>query len=117
MRDRQIAACLAAGHLDAPLIVVYTASGRAALALSNRRPGGRVLALTPSEAVARSLTLCWGVTPVVLPGAWTGEQGMTFAIDWAKGQRLVKPGQYVVLLRGEIPGQFKSRAVLAREVT
>jgi pyruvate kinase len=110
------AACLAAARLDAPLVVVATDSGRTALALSNRRPAATVLALTRTEPVARLLALCWGVTPVVTDAA-RPEQELTFAIDWGKARGLVLPGQHVVLLRGEMPGQARSRAVLVRKVS
>jgi pyruvate kinase len=111
------AACLAAQRLDAPLIVVATDSGRTALALSNRRPSATILALTRTAGVARLLALCWGVTAVVMPEQFQPEQELAFATDWARARGLVQPGQRVVLLRGEIPGQDESRAVLAREVT
>jgi pyruvate kinase len=110
------AACLAAEQLNAPVIVVATASGRTALALSNRRPGAMILALTPTEQTARVLTMCWGVTPLVLPKAPSVDQELAFAINWATSHRLVHPGQHVVFLRGEVPGQIQSRAVLAYEV-
>jgi pyruvate kinase len=110
------AACLAANRLDAPLIVVATNSGRTALALSNRRPTATILALTRTETVARLLALCWGVSAVVSDRAST-EQELAFAIDWAQSRGLIQGGQHVVLLRGETPGQVKSRAVLAREVS
>jgi hypothetical protein len=41
---------------------------------------------------------------------------LAFAIDWARSRRLVQPGQHVVLLRGEMPGQAKTRGVLIRMV-
>ena len=110
------AACLAAEQLNAPMIVVVTASGRTALALSNRRPGAMILALTPTEHIARALTMCWGVTPLVLHEVPSVDQELAFAIDWAKSRRLVHPGQHVVFIRGEVPGQIKSRAVLTHEV-
>ena len=53
---------------------------------------------------------------VVAPAGLQAEQELPFAIDWARGQRLVQPGQYVVLLRGQMPGQARSRTVLASEV-
>src|SRR5262249_8782646 len=62
---RVAAACLVTRRLDAPLIVVATDSGRTALALSNRRPSATILALTRTEQIARTLAVCWGVTPVV----------------------------------------------------
>jgi pyruvate kinase len=110
------AACLAAGRLDAPLIVVATDSGRTALALSNRRPTAMILALTRTEQVARLLALCWGVIPVVVADTAQAEQALAFGIDWARSRGLVQPGQHGVLLRGDMPGQARSRAVLVREV-
>ena len=109
------AACLVAERLDAPLIVVATDSGRTALALSNRRPSATILAVTRTEQVARTLALCWGVTPLVLPQVSSAEQELAFAIDWAKSHRFVHSGQHVVFIRGEMPGQIKSRAVLTHE--
>jgi pyruvate kinase len=111
------AACLVAGRLDAPLIVVATESGRTALALSNRRPAATILAVTRTEQLARTAAVCWGVTPVVQPEAASAEQVLSFAVEWARSRRLVAPGQHVVLLRGQVPGQDRDRAVLAREVT
>jgi pyruvate kinase len=110
------AAHLMTEQLDAPLIVVATDSGRTALALSNRRPTATILALTRTERVARVLALCWGVTPLVRSDPLSAEQELKFAIDWAKSQSLVRTGQYAVLLRGQIAGQPRNRAVLAGEV-
>ena len=106
------AACLAAKRLEAPLIVVATNSGRTALALSNRRPPATVLALAHGEHVARLLALCWGVTATVAPVDSSPQQELDFAIAWAGPRRLVRRGQHVVLVRGEMPGQPTSRAVL-----
>src|SRR5262249_52720571 len=85
------AATLAAKRLDAPLIVVATATGRTALALSNRRPAATVLALTHSEQVARLLALCWGVTATVAPEKLSLQQDLAVAIDWARTRGLVRP--------------------------
>jgi pyruvate kinase len=109
------AAHLVTERLDAPLLAVATESGRTALALSNRRPTATILALTPTEAVARALALCWGVTPVVAAVAGEDAQ-LAFAADWARARQLAGPGQHLVLLRGAMPGQPRSRAVLAREL-
>jgi pyruvate kinase len=110
------AACLAAKRLEAPLMVVATDSGRTALALSNRRATAIALALARTEPVARFLALCWGITPVV--SDVTGrDEALTFAIDWARSRGLVHSGQHVVLLRGQMPGEAKSRVLLMREVS
>src|SRR6185369_6293920 len=109
--------CLVAERLGAPLIVVATDSGRTALALSNRRPAATILALTRTEQIARTLAVCWGVTAVVQPETASAERDLAFAIDWVRSRRIVLPGQHVVLVRGNVPGQDRSRAVLAREVS
>ena len=111
------AACLCAHRLDAALIVAATDSGRTALALSNRRPSATVLALTRTEQVARRLAVCWGVTPIVQPEASTAEQEFSYALDWARSRGLVRPGENAVMVRGQVPGEDPSRAVLAREVS
>jgi pyruvate kinase len=111
------AACLMTRRLDAPLIAVATESGRTALALSNRRPSATILAVTRTEQLARTLAVCWGVTAAVQSGAATAEQVLDFAIDWGKSRGLIRPGQYAVLVRGQVPGEPPSRAVLARQVS
>ena len=110
------AACLAARRLAAPLIVVATDSGRTALALSNRRPAATILAVTRTEALARTLAVCWGVAAVVQPEPVAAERELDLAIARAKENRVVKPGQYAVLVRGQAPGEDPSRAVLVRRV-
>jgi pyruvate kinase len=110
------AACLAARELDAPLVVVATNSGRTALALSNRRPAATLLALAPSEQVARLLALCWGVSAIVAPRDSSPEQELSLAIAWARARQLVHPGQQVVQVRGEMPGQPATRGITVRTV-
>jgi pyruvate kinase len=107
------AATLMSHELDAALIVVATESGRTALAVSNRRPAATILALSKTERVARSLSLCWGVTPVVLSETSHAEHALEFGIDWAKSHDLIRPGQHAVLLRGRIADRPNIRAVLA----
>jgi pyruvate kinase len=107
------AACLMTDQLDAALIVVGAESGRTALALSNRRPAAAVLAIARTERVARSLSLCWGVTPVVSADLSSAERVLTVGIDWARSRGLVTSGRHAVLLRGEVPNHPDVRAVLA----
>jgi len=63
------------------------------------------------------LALCWGVTPLVLAEASSAQRELALGIDWARSQSLIRPGQHVVLLRGQVADQPKSRTVMAREVT
>ncbi len=111
------AAHLLSARLGAPLIVVATESGRTALALSNRRPAAAILALTRTAPRARTLSLCWGVTPLVMSDGSTLDEEMAQGVEWARSHGLVRAGQHVVLVRGQVAGEPKGRAVLAREVT
>ena len=110
------AACLMADQLDAGLVVVADDTANAALAMSNRRPSAPILALPRSEAVARSLSLCWGVTALVLSDPSWAERLLAFAVEWAAAHGLVAPGSQAVLLRGQIAGRGDVRAVLAGTV-
>jgi pyruvate kinase len=111
------AAVLVVERLDAPLVIVATESGRTALAVSNRRPTATILALTASEQVARTLSLCWGVTSIVIPDATSADRELALGVEWARTHDVVRPGQHVVFLRGQVAGQpASSRAVLAREI-
>jgi pyruvate kinase len=50
---------------QAEAIVAVTRYGRTAQLLSSLRPSASILAVTPSEVVARQLKLHWGVRPIV----------------------------------------------------
>ena len=111
------AACLMTEQLDASLIVVTAGSGRTALALSNRRPAASILALSRTEQVARSLSLCWGVTAVVLADASPAERVLARGVEWAKSHGIVTSGQHAVLLSGQVGERADVRAVLAGPIT
>jgi pyruvate kinase len=117
MRAAVDAASLMVDELDAGLIVVAADSGRPARVLSNRRPAATILALPPTEPVARRLSLCWGVTSVVLPEPSWAERVLDFGIDWAKSHGLVTTGQHAVLFRDQVPDKPNIRAVLAGVVS
>jgi len=55
------AACELAASIAAAAIITTTASGATARLVARLRPAAPVLAVTPFEAVARQLTLSWGV--------------------------------------------------------
>jgi pyruvate kinase len=111
------AACLMTLTLDAALIVVASESGRPARALANRRPGAPILALPPTEKIARRLSLCWGVIPVVLSERSSSERALIFGIESAKSRGLVEPGQHAVLLADHVGDRPDVRAVLAGTVS
>jgi pyruvate kinase len=61
------AACTLAATGDADAIIAVTREGHTARLLSALRPSATVFAATAHQAVASSLTLFWGVTPIVTP--------------------------------------------------
>ena len=111
------AACLMTRQLDAAMIVVAAASGRPARALANRRPAASILALPPTEHIARRLSLCWGVIPVVLSDRSASERALIFGIDWARSHGLVSPGQHAVLIADHVGDRHDVRGVLAGTVS
>jgi pyruvate kinase len=58
-----LAACRAAGEVQARAIVAFTQSGFTAKLISKYRPEAPIFALSPSESVRRRLNLHWGVVP------------------------------------------------------
>lgn len=58
------ASCEIARSLNADAIMVATASGFSANAVSRFKPKALVIATTPNDMVYHQLSLCWGVVPV-----------------------------------------------------
>jgi pyruvate kinase len=104
-------------RLDAALIVVSAASGGPARALANRRLAAAILALPPTEEMARRLSLCWGVIPAVLSERSANERALLFGIEWAKSRGLVAPGQHAVLLTDHVGDRTDVHAVLTGTVS
>ena len=109
-------ACLMARQLDAALIVVAASSGRPARALANRRPATPILALLPTDQIARKLSLCWGVIPIVLSEQSPAERALIFGIESAKSRGLVGHGDRAVLLAEQVGDRPDIRAILAGTV-
>jgi hypothetical protein len=62
------------------------------------------------------LSLCWGVTPVVLPEASWAERVLASGVEWATSHGIVTSGQHAVLLSGQVGERADIRAVLAGPV-
>ena len=110
------AAAMCCRRLKASLVVVATHSGKTAIALSKQRYDSATLAMTDIAALARKMSLLWGVTPILVPQLTDGTQSLVLALDWARVRGLIARGDRVVLVRGTIPGNPVHNAVLVQEV-
>ena len=91
----------ASRNIEAKHIVVFTQSGFTARLISKFRPLASILALTPTEAVARRINLLWGTVPFVLkePGEFH-EQVVEQLEKYLLSRGLVVPGEQIVVLMG-----------------
>ncbi len=93
-------AFLVAREINAAAIVTPTLRGNTPRLMSKYRPSQPILALTPSEAVARRLLLYWGVTPILCDVADSGEVMQTNALAIAMSRGLLKTFDLVVVVAG-----------------
>jgi pyruvate kinase len=94
------AAKRAADAIRPGCLVAYTSGGATARRLSRERPLQRVLALTPSLAVARRLALGWGLEPRVMAQPLDLDDMTAKAADMAVAIGLALPGQRLIILAG-----------------
>ncbi len=93
-------ACHTAHRLGAKAIVAHTQSGSTVGRVSKYRPRMPILAITPSQVVAKKLLLFWGVYPVQMAGLSSVEEQFTAAARLAKKLALAKPGDLIVITGG-----------------
>ena len=94
-----------AQELDATAIITSTESGFTARMVSKHRPHCKIVAVTPSEEVARRITLCWGVYPVLARESKNIDDMLTIAVDGALTAGYVKSGDIVVITAGVPVGE------------
>jgi pyruvate kinase len=90
------AASLAAS-LGCDAVLALTASGHTARMLSAVRPSVPIVAVTPSELVARRMNLLWGVVPLVAPRRESIEESAAVACNRAESAGFVSSGGSVVV--------------------
>ena len=94
------AACNAANELQASAIVSSTQSGATAKRLSQCRPECPIIAVTPSETVAKQLAFSWGVYPIVADKVESTDEMMNKSVETAKNNGFVNEGDTVVIAAG-----------------
>jgi len=86
--------------IDAAAIVCWTKSGSTGLRAARERPEAPILALTPIKAMARRLTLAWGLHCVETEDAHDLDDVAERACQIAFSQGFAKPGERVVITAG-----------------
>ncbi|MFO1129458.1 MAG: pyruvate kinase [Rhodospirillales bacterium] len=110
VRETNNADAVTAGARDmaetsgASVIVTFTMSGDTVLRAARERPPVPILALTPAEAVARNLTLVWGVHPVVCRHLVSFRALIGEACRRVKAEEFAPSGATIVIIAGFPPG-------------
>lgn len=93
-------ACDLAERVKASAITTFTLSGNTAKLVSKQRPSVKVVALTQNEIVSRQLSLCWGITPLLLVDVYDTETMMKLVEKTLIQNKLVKKGDIVIVTGG-----------------
>jgi pyruvate kinase len=99
------AAYHAARDASVSAIVVFTASGSSARLISRYRPPDRIYAITPSEAVARHLTIQYGVYPILAPDVASTDEMLNLSDALLRECGPLKDGDSVVFVAGQPIGR------------
>lgn len=97
-----IAKCAVSATLDLPVkaIVTSTKSGKTALDVSSLRPNAYIIANVPSEKVARSLALKWGVYPKVVTSTDDTDDVVKIGVETAKEIMNLESDDIVAIIGG-----------------
>jgi len=92
-------ACELSRDTKADFMVVYTASGYTARHVAKYRPSVPIITITPSEQVARELTLVWGLNKIcVTKITGKGSEKPVMIAKYLSKAKVVKKGQKLVIV-------------------
>ena len=92
--------CLTAMDLHATAILAPTKSGYTAKVISRFRPACPIIALCQSESTRRQMAISWGVHPFLSGEVDSTDRMFSLAVDVARKEGAVKPGDTVVITAG-----------------
>jgi pyruvate kinase len=93
-----LGACNLADNIGAQAIVAYTESGATARHISRNRPRQKIIALTPRLNSYRSLTLAWGVIPVLISEKSFKKRNLDKLIKNKLELGLIKEGDKIIIV-------------------
>lgn len=99
------AAYHAACSADVAALVVFTASGFSARLVAGYRPAVPIYAFTPSEATMRSLSVIYGVRPILSPDAESADEMLNVVDQTLVPIGWLKAGQSIVVVAGQPVGR------------
>jgi len=111
------AAVALANSLPDSKIVVFTKRGFLANYFSQLRPlKAPIFAITPTEAVARRLTINWSTLPLVMPFGLNPEHTIAAAEKLLLQRGLVNPEDQLIILSDVISGSERFDSIQLRQV-
>ncbi len=108
--------CLTAMDLKATAILAPTKSGYTAKVISRFRPGCNIISLTQSESTRRQLAISWGVHPYLCGEVDSTDRMFSLAVDVARKEGVVKPGETVVITAGVPLGKSGTTNLIKAQV-
>ncbi|NLI93991.1 MAG: pyruvate kinase [Peptococcaceae bacterium] len=105
-----------ANDINASAIITPTQSGVTARMISRYRPKALIVAATPFETIARSLSLNWGVHCIIVPESTGTDELLSMAVTKSLDQNLVKTGDIVVLTAGVPVGKVGTTNLIKVQV-
>ncbi|MHB9782128.1 pyruvate kinase [Streptococcus sp. 10F2] len=106
----------ATNSMDIKLVVALTESGNTARLISKYRPDADILAVTFDELTQRSLTLNWGVIPVVTDKPGSTDDMFEVAESVALSSGLVESGDNIIIVAGVPVGTGGTNTMRIRTV-
>ena len=108
--------CLTAMDLKASAILAPTKSGYTAKVISRFRPACPIVALCQSESTRRQLAVSWGVHPYLSGEVDSTDRMFSMAVDVARKERAVQPGETVVITAGVPLGRSGTTNLIKAQV-
>ncbi len=108
--------CLTAMDLDAKAILAATSSGTTARMIARFKPACPIAALTMTERVRRQLAIVWGVHPYLYGMVDSTDRLFSLAVECARKEGVVRPGDTVVITAGLPIGQSGSTNLIKAQV-
>ena len=108
--------CMTAMDLNAKAILAATSSGVTARMIARFKPACPIAALTVTERARRQLAIAWGVHPYLYGTVDSTDRLFSLAVDCARKEGVVQPGDTVVVTAGIPIGQSGSTNLIKAQV-